>query len=71
MSDKIIIKTQICKCCVMDTTDPNIIFDHNGVCNHCNNFQNNILPFLKNKNRENKLAKEIEYIKKKKFKKRI
>lgn len=69
MSGNIITKILICKCCVMDTTDPNIIFDHNGVCNHCNNFQNNIIPFLKNKNRENKLAKEIEYIKKKNSKK--
>ncbi len=28
---------QICKRCVMDTTDPDIIFDQNGVCNHCKN----------------------------------
>src|SRR5690606_9266479 len=26
---------QICTECVMDTTDPEIIFDGNGVCNHC------------------------------------
>lgn len=26
---------QICKRCVMDTTDPNIVFDGEGVCNHC------------------------------------
>lgn len=28
-------KYQICKCCVMDTSDKEIIFDENGVCNHC------------------------------------
>lgn len=28
-------KYQICTRCVMDTTDPDIIFDKNGVCNHC------------------------------------
>lgn len=28
---------QICKRCVMDTTDPDIIFDENGYCNHCTN----------------------------------
>lgn len=28
-------KYQICNRCVMDTSDPNIIFDTNGVCNHC------------------------------------
>jgi N-acetyl sugar amidotransferase len=26
---------QICTRCVMDTTDPDIQFDENGVCNHC------------------------------------
>jgi N-acetyl sugar amidotransferase len=26
---------QVCTRCVMDTTDPDIIFDLNGVCNHC------------------------------------
>lgn len=28
---------QICNRCVMDTTDPDIIFDENGYCNHCTN----------------------------------
>jgi N-acetyl sugar amidotransferase len=26
---------RVCSRCVMDTTDPNIIFDERGVCNHC------------------------------------
>lgn len=26
---------QICTRCVMDTSDPNVVFDENGVCNHC------------------------------------
>lgn len=29
---------QICTRCVMDTTDPEISFDENGVCNHCREF---------------------------------
>ncbi|MDG2061506.1 MAG: N-acetyl sugar amidotransferase [SAR86 cluster bacterium] len=29
---------QICKRCVMDTSDPAIIFDELGNCNHCNEF---------------------------------
>lgn len=29
---------QICTSCVMDTTDPEINFDENGVCNHCREF---------------------------------
>ena len=31
---------QICNRCVMDTSDPEIIFDENGHCNHCNDFLN-------------------------------
>ena len=29
---------QMCTSCVMDTTDPEINFDKNGVCNHCREF---------------------------------
>ena len=29
---------QICKRCVMDTTDPWIEFDANGICNHCKTY---------------------------------
>lgn len=29
---------RICTRCVMDTTDPNIRFDGNGVCNHCTTY---------------------------------
>ncbi|NBQ67470.1 MAG: N-acetyl sugar amidotransferase [Nitrosomonadaceae bacterium] len=35
---------QICTNCVMDTTDSKIVFDMNGVCDHCNTFHNSILP---------------------------
>lgn len=28
---------KICNRCVMDTTDPDIVFDENGFCNHCTN----------------------------------
>ena len=28
-------KYQICTRCVMDTSDPDIVFDSDGVCNHC------------------------------------
>lgn len=30
---------QRCTRCIMDTTDPAIHFDAQGVCNHCNNFE--------------------------------
>lgn len=29
---------QMCKRCVMDTADPEIIFDENGICNHCKDY---------------------------------
>ncbi|MEE9385363.1 MAG: N-acetyl sugar amidotransferase [Nannocystaceae bacterium] len=35
---------QICTNCVMDTSDAAIRFDNQGVCDHCTNFHNNILP---------------------------
>ena len=35
---------QICKCCVMDTTDEDIIFDSEGVCMRCNEYKKRILP---------------------------
>ena len=28
---------QICNRCVMDSSDVNIVFDENGICNHCKN----------------------------------
>lgn len=32
------VKYQMCCCCVMDTSDPAISFDAEGVCNHCREF---------------------------------
>ena len=29
---------QQCNRCIMDTSDPEIVFDNQGVCNHCSNF---------------------------------
>ena len=31
---------QICTRCVMDTSDPEISFDKDGVCSHCNRYEN-------------------------------
>lgn len=33
---------QVCIRCVMDTTDPDIVFDAAGVCNHCHYFDNRV-----------------------------
>nr|WP_165045799.1 N-acetyl sugar amidotransferase [Adlercreutzia sp. ZJ138] len=35
---------QVCKICVMDTTDEDISFDANGVCNRCIEYETRILP---------------------------
>lgn len=35
---------QICTNCVMDMSDPNIIFDENGVCDHCQDFRERLKP---------------------------
>ncbi len=35
---------QICSNCIMDTTDPHITFDGRGWCDHCRNYNENILP---------------------------
>lgn len=35
---------QICTRCIMDTSDPDIQFDAEGVCSHCRNFDQNLRP---------------------------
>ena len=35
---------QICTNCVMDTSDPYITFDENGVCDHCHDYNYNVKP---------------------------
>jgi putative aminotransferase len=35
---------QICNQCIMDTSDPNIIFDDAGVCDYCRNFETQLSP---------------------------
>lgn len=37
---------QICTNCIMDTSDPNISFDENGICDQCNDYKQNVLPTL-------------------------
>lgn len=35
---------QVCANCVMDTSDPDIVFDATGVCDHCRTFYAKVLP---------------------------
>ena len=38
------LEINICTNCVMDTTDSKIVFDKDGVCDHCNTYFEDILP---------------------------
>ena len=37
-------KYQVCIKCVMDTSDPQIVFDEEGICDHCHDFERNVIP---------------------------
>ncbi len=55
---------QICRNCVMDTSDPNIKFDDKGVCERCNQYYQDILPSWNyGKGKENELDKIVSKIK--------
>ena len=55
---------QICTNCVMDTTDPLIEFDQNGVCDYCNNFYHSILPnWHPDERGEREIMAKVEQIK--------
>ena len=55
---------QICKCCVMDTSDEEIVFDSNGVCMRCNEYKQRIEPeWNHGKGHERELKELIKKIK--------
>lgn len=59
-------KYQICNCCVMDTSDEDIVFDENGVCMRCNEYKERILPeWNYGKGHEDELNAMIAEIKRK------
>lgn len=63
--EKTVTKNQICTNCVMDTTDSKIIFDENGICDHCNTYYKDVLPNWHTDNRGKKsLINIIDRIKK-------
>ena len=50
----------------MDTTDTKIVFDQNGICNHCHNFDLNAHKiWMPNNEGKNNLDEIIQKIKKK------
>ena len=57
---------QVCNCCVMDTTDEDIVFDEDGICNRCNEYKTRILPnWNYGKGHEQELKDLLDEIKKK------
>ena len=56
---------QICVRCIMDTSDPDIEFDENGICNHCHRYEL-LLPkrIFRGKKAEVKLKELLDGIKK-------
>lgn len=57
---------QICNRCVMDTSDEDIKFDKDGVCERCNEYENRILPGWNHGNgHEKELEELIKNIKRK------
>ena len=60
-----IINSQICKNCVMDTTDSKITFNNEGICDHCQTFYKDIKPkWDTGEKGEAKLIKLLDQIKK-------
>lgn len=37
---------RVCTRCVMDTTDPEIVFDENGICNHCHTYDGMVRDYV-------------------------
>lgn len=50
---------QICTNCVMDTSDSRITFNEEGVCDHCTDFRENVLPNWHTGDKGKKELKEI------------
>lgn len=58
-------KLKTCVNCVMDISDPNITFDEFGVCERCNQYQSQILPYWnKGFGHETELNNIVDKIKK-------
>jgi hypothetical protein len=57
---------QICRRCVMDTSDPWIRFDREGICNHCTDFLANrleVTAYTSSDQEEDRLAQLFEQLK--------
>jgi len=54
---------QVCTNCVLDTSDPHISFDENGVCDLCNDYKNTVEPNLDYKKLKDELYRTVDKIK--------
>lgn len=50
---------KICTRCIMDTTDPDITFDRNGVCSNCRQYDNNAALYGYKKGKSEKALKQL------------
>ena len=50
---------RICSRCIMDSSDPNIKFDENNLCDYCINFEKNIKPSWSNTLQNNQILSQI------------
>ena len=64
MKEELTTNYQVCTRCIMDTSDPDIAFDENGVCIHCMNYDQRIRHELHlDKEGQKKLGTLVEKIK--------
>jgi N-acetyl sugar amidotransferase len=58
------VSLQVCQNCIMDTTDPDIVFDESGVCNHCHRYsvvsEKRLIPVAERDVRLRALVSEIK-----------
>ncbi len=52
-------KYQICRRCVMDTSDPWIVFDEKGFCNHCRDFIEKRFSTISHSHKDNSALKKM------------
>lgn len=56
---------KVCKHCVMNTSDPNLTFDENGICDRCREYEEKVLPWWNHgMGHEEELERLISEIKK-------
>lgn len=57
---------RICRRCIMDTSDPDIVFDEQGICQHCHAYDRIVLrgPLSDPRERERRLEAWVERIRK-------